>query len=172
MVARWIGGPLLTILIAPFVVFVGLSLAPGDPLTQLLGTHATPAQYAMMRAKLGLNRPLLVQYLHWLDGVIHGQLGMSITYRTNVTTVLGGRVATTLFLVIFAALLVIVVGVGLGVAGGAVRRLGPGVAGLSALGVAVPTFVAAQVLVVVFVLKLGWFRRSVAAHGLSAVSGT
>ena len=92
---RWLLGPLLTILIASFVVFVGLSLAPGDPVTRLLGTHATPAQYALARHRLGLDQPLISQYWHWLTGVLHGDLGTSIVYRTDVTTLLAGRIGTT-----------------------------------------------------------------------------
>ena len=154
---RWLIGPLVTVLVASFVVFVGLSLAPGDPLTRLLGSHATPAQYALMRARLGLDQPLLVQYWRWLSGVAHGDLGQSIIYRTDVTTLLAGRVTITLFLVVYAAILVVVGGVGLGILGSGVRRLGPPVAGVSAVGVAIPTFVAAQVLVLVFAVKFGMF---------------
>ena len=154
---RWLVGPLLTILIASFVVFVGLSLAPGDPVTRLLGTHATPAQYALVRHQLGLDQSVIAQYWHWLAGVVHGHLGTSIVYRTDVTTLLAGRIGTTFFLVVFAAILVIVCGVGLGILGSGVRKLGPGVAGVSAVGVAIPTFVAAQFLVLIFALHLGWF---------------
>ena len=124
-VARWLVGPLVTILVASFVVFVALSLAPGDPVAQLLGGHPTPEAVEATRHMLGLDPPLLVQYWHWLTGVVQGDFGLSIVYRTDVSTVLSGRIFVTVFLVAYAAVLVLICGVGLGVLGGSVRRLGP-----------------------------------------------
>ena len=147
----------MTILIASFVVFMALSAAPGDPVSQLLGGHPSPEVIAATRHKLGLDQPLLVQYWHWLTGVVHGDLGLSIVYRTDVSTVLSGRISVTISLVAYSAVLVLVCGVGLGVLGGSVRRLGPWVAAITALGVATPAFVAAIILVAVFALRLGWF---------------
>jgi peptide/nickel transport system permease protein len=155
--ARWLPGPAVTILVASFVVYVGCAVAPGDPVARLLGGRATPAMIAYWHAKLGLNEPLLVRYWHWLGGVVRGNLGTSLTYRSAVAGLISGRISTTLSLVAYAAILVVVFGVGLGILGGGVRKLGPGVAAVTALGVAVPAFVAAQVLVMIFALKFGWF---------------
>ena len=140
---RWVVGPLATILIASFALFVGLSFAPGDPVTVMLGMHATPQARAMMRRAMGLDHPLVVQYWHWLTGVIRGHFGLSIVYRANVSTVMAGRAPTTFLLVAYAAVIVIVVGVGLGIIGGVSRRLGPGVSAFTAVCVGVPSYVAA-----------------------------
>lgn len=162
---RWLGGPLLTILIASFVLFMALAAAPGDPVMTLLGGHPTPEAVAAMRAKLGMDHSLIVQYWNWLSGAVRGQFGTSIVYRTDVATVLGGRIWTTLFLVVYAAIIVVVVGVGLGILGGAFKRLGSAVAAIIAVGVAIPAFVAALFLVQIFALGLGWFPTMGAGTG-------
>lgn len=155
--ARWLVGPLVTILVASFVIFAGLAAAPGDPVATLVGIHPTRAAVAAARAQLGLNKPLYVQYWRWLTRAVQGHLGTSITYRAPVSTLLLSRSTTTLFLVVYAAIIVLVFGVGLGILGGAVRPLGPLVAGLNAVGAAIPGFVAGELLVAGFALRLGWF---------------
>jgi peptide/nickel transport system permease protein len=164
---RWLWGPLATILIASFVLFMALAAAPGDPVLVLLGPHPTPGAIAALRAKLGMDQPLIVQYWHWLSGAVQGDFGTSIIYRTQVSHLLGGRLSTTLFLVVYAAVIVVVVGVGLGILGGAVRRLGPVVATIVAVAVAIPAFVAAMFLVQVFAVQLGWFPTLGAGSGFS-----
>ena len=149
--------PLATILVASFIVFAAIAAAPGDPVARMLGAKSTLAQRAALRHELGLDQSLVERYWHWLTGLAQGDLGSSLTYKAPVTTLLSGRVSVTLFLVIYAAILVIAVGVGLGIVGGAFRKMGSPVAGLTAVGVAVPSFVAAQILVAVFALGLGWF---------------
>lgn len=155
--ARWVLAPLATILAASFALYVALSLAPGDPLTAILGDKATPEQYAALRAQLGLDQPILVRYWHWLTAALHGDFGTSLTYRQPVGDLLAPRIGITLSLAVYAGLIIIVVGVGLGLLGGATRKAGPAVAAVSGIGVAIPTFVAAQALIATFAVNLGWF---------------
>ncbi|MGW3937655.1 ABC transporter permease [Streptomyces phaeochromogenes] len=164
-VAKRLAGPLATLLISSFVVYAALTAAPGDPAVQLAGAHATPAQLATARHELGLDDPLVVRYWHWLTGLPQGQLGTSITYRTDVADLIGPRLGTTLFLIAYAAVLIALLGVTLGILGGAFRRLSPYVVTLTAVGVAIPGFVAASLLVSVFALKLGWFPTTGAGSG-------
>lgn len=156
-VLRWLITPAVTVLAASFVLFAAVAAQPGDPATQILGTHASPAQYAALRHQLGLDRSFVVQYWTWLADAARGNFGESLTYHQGVASLIGPRLWVTLMLTLYASVMIVVVGVGLGVVGGMVPRLGPVVAAVSGLGVAIPGFVAAQVLIAVFALKLGWF---------------
>lgn len=155
--ARWILVPLGTIVAASLALYVALSLAPGDPLTAILGDKATPEQYAALREQLGLDQPILVRYWHWLTAALHGDFGTSLTYRQPVSELLAPRIGITFSLAVYAGLIIIVVGIGLGLLGGATRKASPAVAAVSGIGVAIPTFVAAQALIAVFAVNLGWF---------------
>lgn len=154
-----------TVLAASFVIFVALSFAPGDPIAQILGSRATDAARAAKRAQLGLGDPVLVRYWHWLSAAGRGDLGSSYLYREPVTSILGPRLATTFLLVGLAALLVLIVGIGLGILGGISPRARAVVNALSSLGVSVPTFVAASFLISVFAVRLGWFPTFGAGEG-------
>ncbi|MBG0817812.1 ABC transporter permease [Planomonospora sp. ID82291] len=119
-----------------------------------------------MRRRLGLDDPLLERYRHWLTEALHGDFGISLTSRQEVTDLVGPRLATTFLLVGMAALLVVVVGIGLGVVGGLSRRGRAVVSALVGLGIAVPGFVAANALIGVFAVDLGWFPTYGSGHGL------
>jgi peptide/nickel transport system permease protein len=166
LLVRWLVGPLTTIMLSSFVLYALLSLAPGDPVARRLGPHATAAQAAVLRHQLGLDRPLPVRYWDWLVGALHGDFGTSLVYQTGVSSLVGARLATTLTLVLYASLLVVLAGVGLGILGTVVRPFGPAVAAVSGLGVAIPSYVAASLLVSVFALNLGWFPALGAGIGL------
>jgi peptide/nickel transport system permease protein len=163
----WRGGPVrialdlagsaATVVVASFVIFAALSAAPGDPVSQLLGPHATSAARAHKRAELGLDEPLLARYWHWLTSALHGNLGTSYTFREDVTSLIGPRIQTTLLLVAMTAILILVFGIALGVLGGVSRRWGPAVSALSGLGISIPAFVSASFLIGIFAVQLGWF---------------
>ncbi|MGI5328728.1 ABC transporter permease [Actinomadura nitritigenes] len=159
-------GAVATILAASFVIFAGLSVAPGDPVAQILGAKATDQARASMRRRLGLDDPFLERYWHWLTGALHGDFGISLTSRQDVTALVGPRLATTFLLVAMSALLVVVVGIGLGVVGGVGKRGRAAVSTLVGLGIAVPGFVAANALIGIFAVKLGWFPTYGSGHGL------
>ncbi|MER5756749.1 ABC transporter permease [Streptomyces sp. NPDC002088] len=165
LLTRWVLGPALTVLVASLAVFTALSLAPGDPVGRLLGARATDAQRATLRHELGLDEPVPVRYVHWLADCLHGNFGSSVVYLSPVSDLLGARLTTTLFLVSYAAVLVIVIGLLLGILGAVFRPLGPVTAAISGLGIAVPSYVAASALVTVFALDLGWFPTLGAGSG-------
>jgi peptide/nickel transport system permease protein len=150
---------LASLLIASFVIFAALYLAPGNPLAALSGGRSLPpASLHILEARYHLDKPFFVQYWYWLSNVLHGNLGLSITLRENVTTLIGSRVWTTAGLVLYASLIIVVVGIALGVLSG----LKPGLLDTSALvftaiSAAIPSFVAAIVLILVFAVRLGWF---------------
>jgi peptide/nickel transport system permease protein len=166
-VRRWIVAPLVTLLAASFVLYTAVWLQPGNPLTLLLGTKASPAQYRYLAHKLGLDRPLLVRYWDWLTNAVHGNFGTSLVYKQSVASLIAPRLLTTLLLVAYAGVIIIVIGVSLGVIGGMSPRAAPYVAGLNGLGVAIPGFVAAEVLTALFAVKLGWFPVLGTGQGLA-----
>ncbi|WP_206789637.1 ABC transporter permease [Amycolatopsis sp. MtRt-6] len=166
-IATSIAGAVATVLVASFAVFVALGFAPGDPVAQILGQKATEAQRSAIRAQLGLDRPLLVRYWDWLTGVLHGDFGISLTYRQEVSTLLGPRLGTSLMLVALSLVLTVVAGVAAGTLGGVRRRWRPVVTALSGVGVAIPGFVAAALLISVFAVGLGWFPTYGAGSGFA-----
>jgi peptide/nickel transport system permease protein len=157
--ARRLAMLVASLLIASFVIFGALYLAPGNPITALSGGRALPAgSLHVLEQRYHLNQPFLAQYWYWLDNALHGNLGLSITLQENVSAVIAARIGTTGGLVLYAALIILVLGIGSGI----VAALRPGVADTSvlvstAVSAAVPSFVAAIVLVLVFSVKLGWF---------------
>jgi peptide/nickel transport system permease protein len=148
------------LLVSSFIVYAALELAPGDPLSTLSGGRTLPPEaVAQLRAQYHLDDPFLVRYVHWLGNVVfHGNLGTSIAYRENVTAVIGSRIGVTVDLVLYAALLIVVFGVGLGVISGLRKGwLDSSIVTVTTIFAAVPSFVAAIVLLSVFSVNLGWF---------------
>ncbi len=159
---------LASLLIASFVIFGALYLAPGNPISALSGGRALPASSMhVLEQRYHLNQPFLAQYWYWLENALHGNLGLSITLQENVSSVIAARMWTTGGLVLYAALIILVIGIGSGV----VAALRPGLADTSvlvstAVSAAVPSFVAAIALVLVFSVKLGWFPALGNGNGL------
>ncbi|MHB1431438.1 MAG: ABC transporter permease, partial [Streptosporangiaceae bacterium] len=156
-VARIAGSALGTILVASLVIYGALSLAPGDPATMLAGSRATPTMIAEIRRQYGLNRAFPIRYWSWLTNALHGNFGISLQFHQSVSSLLAPRILTTVELVAYAALVIMLLGIGLGLLPSALPRLNIAVTVTASLGIAVPAFVAALVLVEIFALKLGWF---------------
>jgi peptide/nickel transport system permease protein len=157
-----------TLLVSSFIIFGALYLAPGNPIAVLSGGRSLPPDAVkILEARYHLNDPFLTQYWLWLTNAIHGDLGISITLRENVSDLITQRAGTTLGLVLYSSVLIMVLGVGLGLIGG----LKPGVIDTSvlvttAVSAALPSFVAAIVLILVFSVGLGWFPSLGAGTGL------
>lgn len=148
--------PLL--LIVSVIVFVLQSFIPGDVAQQIAGLNATPEQVAQIREQLGLNLPVWQQYGHWLAQLLHGSLGDSLLNGQPVIDALNQRLPVTLSLVLGATVVATVIGVALGVASsrgeGFTARL---VDVLSIVGLAVPGFWLALMMISLFSVQLGWF---------------
>ena len=149
----------VSLLVASFVIFAALYLAPGTPLAALSGGQPLPPGSAqVLEQRYHLNESFLAQYWYWLDNALHGNLGISITLRENVSTLIASRIWTTAGLVLYASLIIVVLGIGLGIVSG--LRSGPldtSVLVVTAVSAAIPAFVAAIALIMVFAVKLGWF---------------
>lgn len=143
-----------------FIVFVLLYAMPGDPAQNLLGVRsASPEVLAQVRAQYHLDDPLVVQYLHWLGSVLHGDFGQSIRSDESVLTLLGSRVLLTIQLVAYAFVITVVVAVPLGVlsawrAGGTVDR---GASTAAIVGVGAPAYAVGLLLLYVFGVEFGLF---------------
>ena len=164
-----LGALVAVLLVSSFVVFGGMYLAPGSPEQFLIqGRTVTPEVLAAIRAQYGLDDPFLVRYAHWLFDLVQGDLGRSLLTQQDVTTLVMSRLPTTLSLALFAAILICVCGVGLGIL--AATRSGvfeKAVVFGSNLGFAVPTFFAALILMAVFGSGLGCFPVSGSGSGFA-----
>ncbi len=127
--------------VVSILTFLMVAIVPGDPAVRILGAGHTAAEYQALDAKLGLTAPLLVQYWHWADGVLHGTLGTSLFTDQPVTGELAQRLPATVWLVIGATLVTVVAGVALGLASAVWRGpLGRVVDAASWVAFAVPNF--------------------------------
>ena len=151
-------GFLVTVLAATLVVFVVLEVLPGDPARVMLGVEAQPESVKALRAELGLDRPAAARYLAWIGGFARGDLGLSYTYRVPVAELVGERLAVTLPLALISTCLSGLLALGLGVYAAAHRdRPGDvGVMAVTQLGIAVPNFWFAILLILFFAIYLGW----------------
>jgi peptide/nickel transport system permease protein len=156
-VVRRLGLLLLAIVVTSIVVFLLLRLLPGDLAKVIGGTQATPAQIEAIRKELGLDQPLVRQYLDWVGGMLHGDFGVSALNGETVTSQLGEKLEVSAPLVLASTVLSIIVAVPLGIVAGARHRRADGIAlsVVSQLGIAVPTFCAGLLLIVVFGVRWG-----------------
>ncbi|MBY6002901.1 ABC transporter permease [Salipiger bermudensis] len=149
----------LSLAVASLVIFVVVEVAPGDPASFMLGINARPDTIAALRAELGLDLPVHERYLAWVTGMVQGDFGTSYTYRAPVAQMVAERVQVSLPLALYALLLSTLIAFPAGIFAAA-RRGKPGdvaVMGATQLGVAVPNFWFAMLLVLLFALKLRWF---------------
>jgi peptide/nickel transport system permease protein len=149
----------VTLFVSSFVIFSALYIAPGNPIATLTGGRTpSPQAIEVLEQRYHLNDPFLVRYGKWVGNALTGDFGVSIQLRQDVSTLITERIGTTVQLVVYASLLIIVFGIGLGVLGG-LRRGVPDflVIVVTTIGAAVPAFVAATMLLFVFAVKLGWF---------------
>ncbi|MGH8065620.1 MAG: ABC transporter permease [Candidatus Entotheonellia bacterium] len=149
----------ITLLLVSFVTFVVMYVIPGDPAEIILGTEGNPEALAALRARLGLDRPLLLQYLDWLKQALSGNLGVSIQYDVPVGQLIASRLPVTFPLAGLAISLTIFAGIPLGILA-ASRHRRPGDVGMmlfSQLGMAIPSFWAGLLLMLLFSVYLGWF---------------
>jgi len=160
-ILRRILSGVVLIAVISFLAFVLLYASGGDIARRILGENATAETVAKKTEQLGLDQPLLVQYWNWVTGAFTGDLGRSWFTGEMVSVSVGNRVAVTLSIVIGTTLVSAIVAVVLGVL--AARRGGAvdgSVQVISLIGFAIPGFLIALVLVLVFAVNLGWFKAT------------
>jgi peptide/nickel transport system permease protein len=140
------------------LVFAWIHALPGSPAESLLGEHATPQAIAQIRRQLGLDKPIYIQYWDYLQTLVHGNLGTSITTQRTVTYELGHRFPATVELALSAMVFSIVVGIPIGFF--AAKRYGSVFDHLSLvgslIGISMPIFFLGLMLKWIFAVKLGW----------------
>jgi peptide/nickel transport system permease protein len=132
----------IVLLLITFMIFFLLHIMPGDPATIMLGIDANKERVEALRKELWLDRPMAVQYIHWLSNAVQGDLGKSVTFRENTSSIIGARLPLTIYLSFLSLILSTFIGVGAGIVC-AVRRGGilDSIITLFAnLGMAVPIF--------------------------------
>ncbi len=144
------------------ITFVLIHAIPGDPARLLLGARATAEAIAAIRKQFGLDQPVILQYAYFVQNLMHGELGRSIIYKTPVLAVVADRIAPTLFLLIYAVLLAVILSLVLGSIAAMQRgRVADQVIRLfSTVGLGIPAFWLGIVLIMLFSIRLGWFPVS------------
>jgi peptide/nickel transport system permease protein len=148
-----------TLFVSSFVIYLSLYLAPGNPIATLSGGRTLPPEsVAILEQRYHLDEPFIVRYWHWLTSALQGDLGVSIGLRQEVSDLILARIGTTMQLVAFASVIILVVGIGLGVLS-ALRpgAIDTGVLVVTTMMAALPAFVASTFLISVFSVQLGWF---------------
>ncbi|MFQ6089888.1 MAG: ABC transporter permease [Candidatus Bipolaricaulia bacterium] len=158
-VLRRLSALIVTLFLISLIVFLVLRVIPGDPAQLILGTEADQATLAKLRAKLGLDRPILVQYLDWLKGIVTGDLGWSIHYNLPVAGLIASRLAVTGPLALLALLFTVIIAIPLGIyAATHHNRLGDyGVMVASQLGISIPEFWLGILFILLLAVQWHWF---------------
>jgi ABC-type dipeptide/oligopeptide/nickel transport system permease component len=144
------------------LVFSLIHLVPGDPVQAMLGESASPQDIAVLRTRLGLDRPLIVQYVSFASGIVRGDLGTSLRTSQPVTTLILERMPATIELAAAAMIVALVFAIPLGIVAAvrAGRPLDLAATTMSLVGVSMPTFWLGPLLAIVFSVWLGWFPVS------------
>lgn len=152
----------VTAAIASVIVFLLMQVLPGNAAQVALGTNATPEAVAQLERTYGLDRPLPVQYLDWTSGMLTGDFGTSYVTRAPITPVIADSIQVTLIIVIASMAVALLIAVPLGSLAAVFqkRTLGTAISAASQVGIAVPNFLAAIILIMIFSLGLGWFPSS------------
>jgi peptide/nickel transport system permease protein len=165
-VARYLltrlGLGLLTLVLASMVVFAGVRALPGDPALALAGEEADPETVAALRAQLGLDRSIVVQYLRFLGSALSGDLGESVRTGTPVTELIGATLPVTAWLSLYAILVAVVTGMAAGTLAAVFQNRWPDLAvgGLSLLSLSVPNFWLGLLAILYLAVGFGWFPAS------------
>ena len=150
----------LTLVVASGVIFLCLEIVPGDPALYMLGLNAQEDTLAALRAELGLDMGPVARYWAWVSGMMVGDFGISYTYRTPVAEMVAERLKVSLPLAIYALTLSTAIAFPAGIWAASRRGRGADIAvmGVTQLGVAIPNFWFAMLMVLVFAIHLRWFN--------------
>ena len=150
---------ILSLIAASIVIFLVLEVVPGDPAQFMLGLNATPEATATLRTALGLDGPLLERYFTWVLGLLRGDFGISYTYKVPVSGLIADRIWISLPLAIYALALSTLIAFPVGILAAVKRNSATdvGIMGATQVGLAVPNFWFAMLLVLLFSITLRWF---------------
>ena len=163
----------LSLIAASVVIFAVIEIIPGDPASFMLGINAQPDTIAALREQLGLNGSLLSRYVNWVSGMLVGDFGISYTYKVPVSELILARVWISLPLAVYALAISTLIAFPVGLIAAAKRgkTIDITIMGTTQLGIAVPNFWFAMILVLIFAINLRWFSAG-GFPGWEAVSYT
>ena len=158
-VTKRLGSLCLSLIVASLVIFACIEIVPGDPASFMLGINAQPDTIQALRVELGLDQSLAQRYLGWVGGLLSGDMGTSYTYRTPVSDIVSDRLQVSLPLALYALMLTVVVAFPVGILAAARRGSVTDITvmGATQLGVAIPNFWFAILMVILFAINLRWF---------------
>lgn len=159
LVAQRIAMGLLLLLAVSVLIFAGTQILPGDVAQSILGQSATPEALANLRRDMGLNDPAYIRYLHWLGGMLTGNLGTALSSGQDIATSLKGRLWNTLFLAFWAAVVSIPLAIGLGLLAVRYRNgwVDKIISGLGLASTSLPEFFTGYLLIYFVAVRLQWF---------------
>ena len=154
-----LGSLIVSLFVASLIIFACIEIVPGDPASFMLGVNAQPDTVNALREELGLNISHTQRYVSWISGLLKGDLGTSYTYRSPVSDIVADRLQVSVPLALYALTLTILIAFPVGVLAAAWRGSAVDlfVMGATQLGIAVPNFWFAILMVIVFAINLGWF---------------
>ena len=158
-VTKRLGSLCLSLIVASLVIFACIEIVPGDSASFMLGINAQPDTIQALRVELGLDQSLAQRYLGWVGGLLGGDMGTSYTYRTPVSDIVSDRLQVSLPLALYALMLTVVVAFPVGILAAARRGSVTDITvmGATQLGVAIPNFWFAILMVILFAINLRWF---------------
>lgn len=153
---------IITFVLSGIVIFFGVRMLPGDPALAMAGEEATPERLDAIRTDLGLDQPLLVQFVKFLGDIVTGDLGESTRTGLAVTEMIATTLPVTLWLSLYAILVAVIVGITLGMVAERFRGKWPELGSnfLALLGLSVPNFWLGLLAIMVLAVTLGWFPAS------------
>jgi ABC-type dipeptide/oligopeptide/nickel transport system permease component/ABC-type transport system substrate-binding protein len=156
---RRLGGHAVTLVAATAVIFLLLQIVPGDPASYMMGLNASPQSVAALREQMGLEGAPLERYLAWVGDLVTGKFGVSYTYQVPVGELIADRVAVSGPLALLATLISLVAAFPIGALAASRRGslIDTGLVGLTQVGIALPNFWIAMLLILLFSINLGWF---------------
>jgi peptide/nickel transport system permease protein len=159
MLAQRISLGILTLFIVSLIIFLSVSMLPGDAAQAILGQAATPDTVAVLRRQLGLDLPAHIRYLNWLGNILQGDWGTSIGNGREIGDVIGARFSNTIFLATFAACIAVPLALILGMLAALYRnsyydRI---VNAFTLTSISTPEFFVAYILIMFISVKMGWF---------------
>lgn len=149
----------ITLLVVSLLVFLAFAIIPGDPALSRLGTNATESALNAMRARMGLDKPVMVRYFLWLKGVFTGDFGISYAYDIPVKSLIADKLPITITLTVYSLILMLVFSIPLGVYASykektAIDRF---IQIINQIIMAIPPFFSGIIITLIFGVTLHWF---------------
>jgi peptide/nickel transport system permease protein len=158
-IVRRVASLVPVLLIVSLMVFTIFRMIPGDPVDAFLGMEQDPQVRSTLRTQFGLDKPLPVQYLYWLNNILHGNLGKSLSVQKNVLQLLSEKIPNTIYLACSSIFVSILIAVPAGIVAATRRKKPEDYAAMTfaLLGISIPGFWLGIMFILIFSLYLGWF---------------